>query len=242
MKNIKCLILLCIAAAMAAACSDSANQSIFSEPASIYLDNTQRGGNFGSTNISNSDSLTFSFFGTADDFTEALGELRFLVTGYKSDRERVVNLVADPASTLTPDDYILPDPIVVPAGELELVLPVRFKRSDKLREKYYWVRFSIEDSDDLKKGYYDRLSFEYHVIDQAVMPGQWSAQFFGTYSVAKHRFMLQVIPDIAWDAMNLPANMAYQAKMKHALALYERENGPLYGRAEDNEENIRVTF
>lgn len=243
MKNIKNLILLCLAVSIAAACSDSANQIAYSEPASIYLDNIQWGGNFGSTsNISTMDSLAFSFFGTADNFTEAIGELRFLVSGYMSDKDRVVNLVADPESTLTPDDYVLPDPIVVPAGELKLVLPIRFKRSDKLRDEYYWVKFNVEDSDDLKKGYYDKLSFRFFIIDQPVPPSQWPSSFFGTYSVAKHRFILQVIPDIEWSTSNYPANMAYQAKLKQAIAIYERDNGPLYGRAEDGEENVRVTF
>lgn len=239
-KIIRNIGMLAVAAAALGACKQS-ERLMFDEPASIYFYSSQWGGDFKSTVYG--DSVQYTFLGKDDDFTQAVTELRFMATGYMSDRDRVVNLVADPESTLEAGtDYILPNPIVLPANSLELTLPVTFIRSEKLKNDLYWVRFVIEDSDDLKKGYYDLLSFKYIITEKAVKPTNWPTQYYGDYSAAKLRFMFSVLgTEIEWNAYP-PTHMANSAKLRQELAKYERDNGPLYGLAEEDEQNIRVTF
>lgn len=236
-KIIKNFSILAVAVAVMAACGES-ERLIFDEPASIYFYSSQWGGDMPNTL---GDSVQWSFFGKTDDFTAASAELRLMATGYKVDRDREVRLVINPESTLPAEDIIIAERIVLPANTLELVVPVGIKRTDKLRSGIYWVEFMVEDSEDLKKGYYNQLSFRFFMTDTAIRPSGWVQAAYGDYSIVKHRFILSVMPDINWSS--LPGvYIANNAKLRQAIMEYEKENGPLYGLAEDGEESIRVTF
>lgn len=229
--------MLAAAAVALAACKES-ERLTFDQPASVYFYSSQWGGDMP---VTYGDSVQYSFFGRTDDFIVANTELRLMVTGYKSDKEREVKLGIDPESTLPASDIVLPERIVVPADELELTVPVGIKRSARLKEGIYWIGLTIEDSNDLRKGYYDQLSFRYFITDTAVKPSGWVQAAYGDYSVVKHRFILSMMPDINWSS--LPGvYIANNAKLRQAIMEYESENGPLYGLASDGEEGIRVTF
>ena len=231
---------LSVAAAAVISCKES-EKLMFDQPASIYLKGSQAGGD--DMNYTTQDSIQYTFLGKPDDFTGAKANIYMQVTGFKSSQARRINLVADPASTLIAGtDYELLADLVLPAEALEVTIPIVFKRTDKLRDNLYWVKFTVEDSDDLKMGYDDNLSFKYIVTEKPVRPTNWQTSYYGEYSAAKLRFMYSVLgSDINWSAYP-PEHMANSGKVREALAKYERENGPLYGLAEDGEENVRVTF
>ena len=220
---------------------DSSERLLFDQPASVYLYGSQGGGDFPS--FTTADSIQYTFLGKPDEFTESRTELWVMASGYKSDKARKINLVADPGSTLRAGtDYILPNEIVLPADTLFVAIPIRFIRTSQLKDGLYWVKFSIEDSEDLLKGYFNRLSFKYIVTEKPVRPTNWQASYYGDYSAAKLRFMYSVLgSEINWSAYP-PEHMANSGKLREALAKYERENGPLMGLAEDGEETVRVTF
>ncbi len=244
MKNvIRTINVFCVAALALTGCKES-ERLVFDEPASIYFYSSQWGGDLTSNGSAvYGDSLQYTFLGKSGDFVQASGELRVLVTGYKSDKAREIRLSVDPQSTLQPGtDYILPDPILVPANALEAVIPITFKRTDKLRSGLYRVKFTIVESADLKPGYDDYTSYKFVITEKAIKPSNWQTSYYGDYSAAKLRFMYSILgTNINWGAYP-PVHMANSAKLRQELAKYERANGPLYGLAEDGEENIRVTF
>lgn len=241
MKNIIQKIVISALLPLAALSCRESERLVFDEPASIYFESHQPGMDL--YQGTSADSLQYTFLGKPDDFTQAETRLLMMVTGYKTDRPRRINLVPDPQSTLQPGvDYVLPAELVVPANELEVEIPLVFNRTDKLRGDLYWVKFYIEDSEDLKRGYDDYLHFKFIITEKPVRPSNWQNSYYGDYSAAKLRFMYSVLgSNINWGAFP-PEHMANSGKLREALARYERDNGPLMGLAEDGEQNIRVSF
>ena len=208
------------------ACQEN-DRLMFDEPASIYFYESQWGGDF--PVVSRTDSTEFSFFGRGDNFTEAKAELIMLVTGYVSDKDRAINLVPDAESTLIEgEDYYFPAPKVLPAGATEVRLPVMFKRTEKLINDYYWVRFHIEDSDDLKKGYADRTSFKFRITNKPVKPTYYLSVVFGEYSDEKLLYIYSVVGYINWETVSTSELKEYSIRVRKAYEQYKKDNGPLY--------------
>lgn len=222
-------MLITLLAVFVVACNEN-ERLMFEEPASIYFYESQWGGDF--SLASNVDTTAFSFFGRGDDFTEAETELIMLLTGYAEDRDRIINLVPDAASTLIEgEDYVFPKPKVLPAGATEVRLPIVFKRTEKLSTGNYWVKFNIEDSEDLKKGYDDRLSFTFWITNMPMKPTFFSITNFGEYSTEKLLFIYEVVGFIDWDTVSNSELKEYSIRVRKAYEEYKQENGPLYDSA-----------
>ena len=168
-----------------------------------------------------SDSLSFSFSRYSDALQDTILETRIRTMGKVRDYPRPIALSVDTELTTAVEgvhyeaDF---EHAVIPAGEAELMFPVRFFRTAdmmdnkiqlvlKLEEnEYFKIYFTEQNNTNVYYGTETKIMadrFRFVVSEIYTEPGYWSfaEDAFGTWSVAKFRFVNEVceIPVEDWN-------------------------------------------
>lgn len=168
------------------------------------------------------DSLSFSFSSYSDALQDTILEARIRTMGKVRDYPRPIALSVDTELTTAVEgvhyeaDF---EHAVIPAGEAELMFPVRFFRTAdmmdnkiqlvlKLEEnEYFKIYFTEQNNTNVYYGTETKIMadrFRFVVSEIYTEPGYWSLfaeDAFGTWSVAKFRFVNEVceIPVEDWN-------------------------------------------
>ena len=152
--------------------------------------------------------------------------------------------VADSTTAETPLHYELLDGIL-PAGQYEASLPVLIKRTADTQDHYVSLLLRIVDTPDLAAGNADALTYRLNWGDILMRPANWP-YFFGTYSVNKYRFAIDVLGLTDWPQASRTVDSAeegiytaaqlqlFAARLNEAYQEYRKTHGPIY--VDDNAE------
>lgn len=136
------------------------------------------------------DSMVYSFSFYPGKESDTIS-LPIQILGFSEERDRIVNVIADPEKTtaVADEDYVLL-PTLIPAKQVSDSVRVILKKSEKLENQNICLALRIVDSDDLEAG--PTNSYRIYFTSQLVKPQNWPSQF-GEYSVVKHRFCIEVL-------------------------------------------------
>jgi hypothetical protein len=232
MQNNKLIIyaaLLC--SALMTACSKE-DRLMYEQDARVYF----------SKYVTNSDSVVYSFATGPEDIIVDTAWLNFRIMGDAVGHDREIKLKVLDSSTAVAGYHYAVQPLVLPANEFTATVPVLLYRRPGLKDSMVHVVFEIAESGDFKPGYndkpnpfahkYDRLHYKISINDQLLKPGNWDnslAPNFGTYSMTKFKFMIDVTGKTVWTGSIYPGDLQYLIQtVKLALYNYEQANGPMY--------------
>lgn len=171
------------------------------------------------------DSLNFSFASSPSTVVEKNMEMTMYVMGNASESNRTAILkVNQEKTTAEASQYELPEQIVIPAGKLETTFNIVLKRASALTEKTVCLFVEVAQSADFNVGVAEQNHFQLKWNDILSKPQNWDTEltdFFGTYSLTKYRFIIDVTGvaefggDMTWSEM-----MNYKIIVKSALTEY----------------------
>lgn len=176
-----------------------------------------------------SDSLMFSFITFPVDSIVKQMDIEVCVIGNTADYARIatVDVIAD-KTTAPKELYELPREVVIQAGDNKAVLPVLLRRDLLLQEQSVRLFISVAESDDFKVGNNEQNQITIIWNDVLSRPTNWSdlQEFFGAFSLAKYRFMLNYsgITEFDTDKMSWAELQNYKIKLTTALYAYSKEN------------------
>lgn len=173
--------------------------------------------------------------------------------GNVADHDRAFRAVAvaDSTTAQSPLHYtILPG--VMKAGEYTAPLQVVVNRTADTQDHYVSVLLQLVDTDDLHTGNADALTFRLNWGDILMPPPHWP-YFFGTYSINKYRFAIDVLGLTDWPqatrfqdteeegVYSSAVLQLFAAQLNEAYAEYRRNNPPIY--VDDNaEEKVEIYY
>ena len=171
------------------------------------------------------DSLNFSFATYPNSVQEQEMEMTLYVMGEAASTARTAKLEVDASkTTATASQYILPETVTVPAGQLKVPFIVTLMRSEGLTSQTVSLAFKVVESSDFKVGVNEQNHFSMKWNDILGKPKNWDTElkeFFGEYSLAKYRFIIDTIGfgefgnGMTWSELK-----NYQIMMKTALDEY----------------------
>lgn len=142
----------------------------------------------------------------------------------------------------------------IPKNAIQAEVPIVLKRSASLKNANYTLKITFKSTDVFAVGSKERSIYRIVIADQLVKPNGWNSTinyFFGTYSQAKHQFLIDTTGK-KWDDDYLAGELQgyvsgdqnyifwLNQQLRAALEEYERVHGePLY---EDEGKTIKVTF
>lgn len=191
------------------------------------------------------DSLVYSFSTEPDDTKENVMDIDVCVMGPVADHDRTANIVVDAAkTTASTDQYSVPATAVIPAGKNKGTLSVTLKRDESLTKKTVRLQIAVAQSSDFSIGVNEQNHFTLIWSDQIAKPKNWNTleEFFGTFSIAKYRFMLQNSPkgtEFSTETMSWSLLNSYRIKFAAALEKYNADHP---GAPLTDENNQLVTF
>lgn len=183
--------------------------------------------------------------------------VRMRASGEIVDYPRTVQLKASEVGTTARAgiDYELPSSAIVPAGAYRFVYPVILINSPGMLTNTYRLVLEPVETKDFVVGVVGTtpprsisltdypetnfISIKIDITNQLVQPAGWQPSIFGTFSIAKYRFMIQTtgLTDFSIEALGTDGLFNLPVKLRNALAVYEAANGPLI-----DENGNRVTF
>lgn len=207
-------------------------------------------------NGNESDSMSYSFAYSLVEKQRDTIYLNLRILGAPTDHPRLVKVVAGPGSTARKDiDYQLPE-FLLPAGAITAKYPVILLNSPELKSNTFRLVATLAESKDFVIGALgeergsvannevgtksiDKIKVD--ISSQFLMPTYWPdvESSFGTFSVTKFKFMIQVtgLTNFSYEAIGDDGIYNLPVKLSNALAAYESVNGPLI-----DESGNRVTF
>lgn len=220
--------------------------------------------------VDNITSHTFVY--SSDDVTETDIELRVDLLGYLSPDVRYFEIeqVEHVAWDYILDDYgnikdsvnlnlkqavagvhyktPAKDDLRIEPNATKVTIPLTLLRDASLQNDDHYLRLRLVASGDLLPGYGRKVEHVVRITDKLIQPSKWGSSitnyFFGEYSVAKHRMMIEVTQMVWEDEMILALLeddiMAdyYIGIFKQELARREDEaGGPIL-----DENGNRITF
>lgn len=191
------------------------------------------------------DSLVYSFSTELDEVKEYVMDIDVCVMGPVADHDRTANIVVDAAkTTASTDQYSVPATAVIPAGKNKGTLSVTLKRDKTLEKKTVRLQIAVAQSSDFSIGVNEQNHFTLIWNDQISKPKNWNTleEFFGTFSIAKYRFMLQNSPkgtEFSIETMSWSLLNSYRIKFAAALEKYNADHP---GAPLTDENNQLVTF
>lgn len=191
------------------------------------------------------DSLTFSFVTYSAETQQMEMDIDVLVMGNTVDYDRTATIsVVSDKTTATSDMYDMPQTITIPADSAKGALPITLKRSDVLQEKAVRLCIEVIASNDFQVGVEEQKQFTLIWSDIITKPKNWDdlAEFFGSYSNTKYRFMIENsngVSEFDSDEMSWAQLQSYKIKFQNALDDYNEAhpNNPL-----KDENGVLVTF
>ena len=196
------------------------------------------------------DSLSYSFAFSITPKQKDTIFLKMRVQGPAVDHARTISVKAAEGTTARENvDYRLSD-AKLPAGALTLMYPVVLLNSPEMLTNTYRLIVEVAPNKDFTTvalgseitGETIALkSIKIDVSNRIVQPTYWTSiqGSFGTFSVAKFKFMIQVtgLTDFSDEAIGIDGFYNLPVKLSNALVVYEAANGPLI-----DENGNRVTF
>ena len=189
------------------------------------------------------DSLTFSFVTSPESVTEQTMDVTLYVMGLTADYDRTARVeVVDELTTATSDLYECPTTVTIPAGENQATCPVVLKRADVLQETTVRLYIQVVASDDFAVGSAEQDHLLLKWNDILSQPNNWDEleEFFGTYSDAKYRFMLNNagVTEFDTDEMTLAELNNYKIMLTNAYNEYREAYGPIL----DENTGLEISF
>ncbi|MNK14784.1 hypothetical protein D3C87_329140 [compost metagenome] len=196
------------------------------------------------------DSLSYSFAFSITPKQKDTIFLKMRVQGPAVGYARTVAVKAVGGTTAREGiDYQLSE-AKLPAGALILVYPVVLLNSPGMLTNTYRLVVEVAPNKDFATGAFGSditgetvalKSIKIDVSNRIVQPTYWTSiqGSFGTFSVAKFKFMIQVtgLTDFSEEAIGIDGYYNLPIKLSNALVVYETANGPLI-----DENGNRVTF
>jgi hypothetical protein len=168
------------------------------------------------------------------------------ITGKAAKYPRTISFKAGDGTTARKGiDYLLPD-FILPADSLKAKYPVVVFNTPEMINTTYVLVAEIAENKDFKIGAlgytagltsYKSLNIE--ITNQLVKPSYWQPGYFGTFSRAKFRFMIDStgLTNFSETAIGINGLFNLPVTLRRLLAVYEAANGPLI-----DENGLRVTF
>lgn len=186
-----------------------------------------------------SDSLVYSFGVKANSVLADTVYLQLRIMGTAADYDREINIHLSDTSTAKAGYHFNLGPLVMPANKYETKIPVYLYRKPGLKDSMVTADFIIGGSKDFQPGYNDkmangvtdRLHYKISITDKLSKPANWDGRllpYFGTYSLVKLQYMIQVTGRTDWTVLIYPNELnALTQQVKLALSEYETVNGKL---------------
>lgn len=174
--------------------------------------------------------------------------IKVQLMGIPDGRDRVfrAKAVADSTTAQSPLHYTILEG-VMKANEYTAFLPVVIRRTEDTRERYVTLLLRMADTDDLRVGNQDALTFRLNWGDILMKPEHWP-YYFGSYSINKYRFAIDVLGQTDWPQASRTQDMEvegvysaaqlqlFAAQLNEAYIGYRLANGPIY--VDDTAENL----
>lgn len=168
-------------------------------------------------------------------------KLKTKLMGYLSDRDRVfrAEILAEGTTAVEGVHYTLLDGILK-AGQYESYLPVVLYRTADTQEAPVSLHLRLTATADLEPGNPDDITFTLSWGDILMKPEHWPEYFFGTYSVNKYRFAIDVTGHTDWpqaervtsgkqEGIYTITDIQREAnKLNDAYEEYRKTYGPIY--------------
>ncbi|SEW54218.1 DUF4843 domain-containing protein [Chitinophaga arvensicola] len=186
------------------------------------------------------DSINYTFVVKPDSLLTDTIYLNIRISGVASDKDRKFNLMTGENSTAIKGKHFDIGETVIKAGVYAIKFPVYLHRTPDMKDKIFSIYFRMGSSDDFKAGFDNSLTYQVKVTDKLLKPADWSDFFYGSYSLAKHQFMVSRLGTTAitmGTGAQFSQIMSILQKMRVELIKYENVNGPLI-----DENGNRVTF
>lgn len=143
-------------------------------------------------------SKSFSFVALASSILKDTIEIKVKTMGLAADYDRVIRGATVAAGTTAVEgvNYSFIDGSIK-AGEVEGYLPVVLYRTADIKTKTIFLNLTIGETKDFKAGVVEDQNFTLSWSDDLVKPSNWDglislAFYFGDYSKAKYRFIIDV--------------------------------------------------
>lgn len=203
------------------------------------------------------DSVTYSFAikPTSLSIDTVKVPLRIMGVAKTTDRTVTVRAVPDSSTAVAGQHYDFL-PVLIKAGEYAGNIPVLVKKTGDLKTGEKRLLVEVMESSDFKPGIPNTvplnpraggsLRFLIKINDALTKPANWDTQlasYFGTYSQAKYKFVIEVTGRTEFifgsgaDNISTSQILFYKTSCKNALLAYEAANGPML-----DENGIRITF
>lgn len=168
-------------------------------------------------------------------------KLKTKLMGYLSDRDRVfrAEVLSEGTTAVEGVHYTLLDGILK-AGQYESYLPVVLYRTADTQEAPVSLHLRLTATADLEPGNPDDITFTLSWGDILMKPEHWPEYFFGTYSVNKYRFAIDVTGHTDWpqaervtsgkqEGIYTITDIQREAnKLNDAYEEYRKTYGPIY--------------
>lgn len=229
MKSITQYILLLLSILLLDSCAKD-ERLMYQQDARIYFDSY----------TNDPDSVNYSFGIRSADVNTDTVYLLMRTMGNATDYDREIALKLSATSTAKAGYHFSLGPLVVPAGAYQVSIPVYLYKKPGMKDSIITAEFEVAGSKDFQPGYDDllgrsttktRLYYKVSVDDQVLKPANWDGVLlpkFGSFSVVKYKFMIEVTGKVKWNVNILPSEMNYLVQQVH-LALYEykQAHGPM---------------
>ncbi len=248
MKNLLNSLLLFLAITMLGASCKKSELTKYEQPDMVYV--------YKDAFNTKKDSSSYSFAIKANSLMLDTVYIPVRIMGLAADKAREVKLApVNDLTTATDGIHYALLPYTIPAGAYSANLPVLVKRTADLKTKEFRLVLEIAETKDFKPGVPNTIAgssvagaglrYLIKLNDFLTKPANWDASltsFFGTYSQAKHKFIIQVtgLAEYPYGCATCIAYgemLYYKALCKSKLLEYEAANGPLI-----DEFGVRVTF
>ena len=189
------------------------------------------------------DSLLFSFVTSPETVTEQTMNVTLYVMGLTTDYDRTarVEVVAD-QTTASSDLYEVPTTVTIPAGENQVVCPVVLRRADLFQTTTVRLYIQVAASEDFAVGNIEQDHLLLKWNDILSEPTNWNEleEFFGTYSDAKYRFMLNNagVTEFDTETMTWAELNNYKITLTNAYNEYRMTNPPIL----DENTGLEISF
>ena len=175
------------------------------------------------------DSLEFSFVSYPESVTEYTMNVTLYIMGLTTDYDRTANVeVVVDQTTASSDLYECPTTVTIPAGANQATCPVVIKRDDILQETTVRLYIQVVASEDFAVGSIEQDHLLLKWNDMLSRPNNWDEleEFFGTYSDAKYRFMLNNtgLTEFDTDSMTWAELNNYKIVLTNLLNEYNAAN------------------
>lgn len=138
-------------------------------------------------------------------------KVKLLLMGDVSDHDRPFRLkqiatgehdaVADKHYVSFDDEELVSKFYILPAGAIEVEVPIVLKRDPSLKLDNYNLKFTVKETQEFSCGSKEWSSRRILIADKLVKPNNWGVMvehFFGKYGPVKHQFMIDVSGE-KWD-------------------------------------------